>query len=148
MVMEMSTAVNNSNKPPNYSEKSKYSEEAYLSAMKRHENEIGNAMVGKRNAQRFACAMSFVAIMSLGLNFYQASLPAYMPVIVQTDNTTGAVIGSPIMMETPGSQMIKKSNILFGRLFRRRGKYRLTLLCIKQTGIMLINSWQAAQQVS
>lgn len=95
----MSTAPNNANKPPDYSETGKYSEAAYIQAMKRHENEIGNAQIGKRNAQRFACVMSFIAVMSLGLNFYQVSLPAYMPVIVQTDNYTGAVIGSPIMME-------------------------------------------------
>lgn len=91
----MSNPINTSNKVPHHNDSGR-EENCYAEALCKYCNEKGDAIIAKKNAQRMALIFALIAFSSLGLNVYQASLSRYMPIIVQTDAKTGAVIGSPM----------------------------------------------------
>lgn len=94
----MSNPINASNRVPHHGD-SDQEENSYAFSLCKYCSEKGDAIIAKKNAQRMALLFAIIALTSLGGNVYQASLSRYMPIVVQTDAKTGAVIGSPMTIE-------------------------------------------------
>ena len=67
----------------------------YVLALQKYSEARASDIIAKHNWQKISVLLGFISMMSIGMNTHQSQQVKNIPVIVRTDASTGAIIGSP-----------------------------------------------------